>query len=240
MNEKLMLPIRDMEKINTVLKSNVDVLKDKSILVEKLSFSERAIPGYESETEYILAMCEMYKEMLNDRFSRVAENMTDIKFKTKSLSFLDHGSSLPREYTKLSSMMESYPKFNMLEHNLDSKKDREEFTSFMENMSILFDNDIEQVAIKENLDIRLTNGEAKAINSLANDYYTRLALAKKYDSRKFQATEWIDMKMKSFKESSFPNIVRRYKQDNEYLVNLSEKFHTLLTDYIDRINSWVK
>lgn len=240
MNEKLMLPINDMSKINTILKSNVDVLNDKNIIVEKLSFSERFIPGYNSETEYLLAMCEMYKEMLNDRFSRVAENMTDIKLKNKSLSFLDNGSTLPREYSKLSSMMESYSNFNMVEHNLDAKKDREEFATFMENMSSLYDNDIKQVAIKENVDIRLTNGEAKSINDLANDYYTRMAVAEKYDTKKYYATEWIDEKMKTFKENTFPKVVERYKKDNMYLERLAENFHTLLTDYINRINSWVK
>ena len=240
MNEKLMLPINDMNKINTILKSNVDVLNDKNIIVEKLSFSERSIPGYNSETEYLLAMCEMYKEMLNDRFSRVAENMTDIKLKNKSLSFLDNGSTLPREYSKLSSMMESYSNFNMIDHTLDAKKDREEFAAFMENMSSLYDNDIKQVALKENVDIRLTNGEAKSINDLANDYYTRMALAEKYDTKKYQATEWIDEKMKSFKENNFPKVVERYRKDNVYLERLAENFHTLLTDYINRINSWVK
>lgn len=240
MNEKLMLPINDMNKINTILKSNVDVLNDKNIIVEKLSFSERFIPGYNSETEYILAMCEMYKEMLNDRFSRVAENMTDIKLKNKSLSFLDNGSTLPREYSKLSSMMESYSNFNMVEHTLDAKKDREEFAAFMENMSSLYDNDIRQVAIKENIDIRLTNGEAKSINDLANDYYTRMAVAEKYNTKKYHATEWIDEKMKTFKENTFPKVVERYKKDNVYLERLAENFHTLLTDYINRINSWVK
>lgn len=240
MNEKLMLPINDMNKINTILKSNVDVLNDKNIIVEKLSFSERFIPGYNSETEYLLAMCEMYKEMLNDRFSRVAENMSDIKLKNKSLSFLDNGSTLPREYSKLSSMMESYSNFNMVEHTLDAKKDREEFAVFMENMSSLYDNDINQVAIKENIDIRLTNGEAKSINDLANDYYTRMAVAEKYDTKKYHATEWIDEKMKTFKENTFPKVVERYKKDNVYLERLAENFHTLLTDYINRINSWVK
>lgn len=240
MNEKLMLPINDMNKINTILKSNVDVLNDKNIIVEKLSFSERFIPGYNSETEYLLAMCEMYKEMLNDRFSRVSENMSDIKLRNKSLSFLDNGSTLPREYSKLSSMMESYSNFNMVEHTLDAKKDREEFAAFMENMSSLYDNDIRQVAIKENIDIRLTNGEAKSINDLANDYYTRMAVAEKYDTKKYHATEWIDEKMKTFKENTFPKVVERYKKDNVYLERLAENFHTLLTDYINRINSWVK
>lgn len=240
MNEKLMLPINDMNKINTILKSNVDVLNDRNIIVEKLSFSERFIPGYNSETEYLLAMCEMYKEMLNDRFSRVAENMTDIKLKNKSLSFLDNGSTLPREYSKLSSMMESYSNVNMVDHELDPKKDREEFSAFMENMSSLYDNDINQVAIKENVDIRLTNGEAKSINDLANDYYTRMAVSEKYDTKKYHATEWIDEKMKAFKENTFPKVVERYKKDNVYLERLAENFHTLLTDYINRINSWVK
>lgn len=240
MNEKLILPIKDMDKINTILKSNVDVLNDKSIIVDKLSFSERVIPGYNSETEYILAMCEAYKEMLNDRFSRVAENMADIKLRNKSLSFLDNGSTLPREYIKLSSMMESYPKFNLIEHKLDSKKDREEFSAFMENMSVLYDNDINQVAVKENLDIRLTNGEAKSINELAKDYYTKMAVAEKYDTKKYQATEWIDEKMVAFKENTFPKVLDRYKKDNVYLERLAENFHTLLSDYISRIDSWVK
>lgn len=240
MNEKLILPIKDMDKINTILKSNVDVLNDKSIIVDKLSFSERAIPGYNSETEYILAMCETYKEMLNDRFSRVAENMTDIKLKNKSLSFLDNGSTLPREYIKLSSMIESYPKFNLIEHKLDSKKDREEFSAFMENMSVLYDNDINQVAVKENLDIRLTNSEAKSINELAKDYYTKMAVAEKYDTKRYQATEWIDEKMVAFKENTFTKVLDRYKKDNVYLERLAENFHTLLSGYINRIDSWVK
>ena len=240
MNEKLMLPINDMNKINTILKSNVDVLNDKNIIVEKLSFSERSIPGYNSETEYLLAMCEMYKEMLNDRFSRVAENMTDIKLKNKSLSFLDSGSTLPREYSKLSSMMERYSNFNMIDHKLDVKKDRKEFAAFMEDMSSLYDNDIKQVAIKENVDIRLTNGEAKSINDLANDCYTRMVVAEKYDTKKYMATEWLDEKMKTFKENTFQKVVERYKKDNVYLERLAENFHTLLTDYINRINSWVK
>ena len=190
MNEKLILPIKDMYKINSIFKSNVDVLNDKSIIVDKLSFSERSIPGYNSETEYILAMCETYKEMLNDR--------------------------------------------------LDSKKDREEFSSFMENMSVLYDNDINQVAVKENLDIRLTNGEAKSINELAKDYYTRMAIAEKYDTNKYQATEWIDEKVNAFKENTFPKVLDRYKKDNVYLERLAENFHTLLSGYISRIDSWVK
>ena len=43
--DKILLPLKDMIKINSVFNSNIDVLKDKEVIVDKIAFSEKNIPG---------------------------------------------------------------------------------------------------------------------------------------------------------------------------------------------------
>ena len=244
--DKILLPLKDMIKINSIFNSNIDVLKDKNIIVDKIAFSEKNIPGYDSETDYVVDLCNNYIDTLQNRFSTMSEAVVNIKHKGKSLDTIYNlKNTLPKSYKKLVISSESYFSYNISEEILN-KKDRDKFTMVMEGFNSLFDNEgIYSNALKllsENnfSNLSLQPDEESSIVSAAESYYENLVLNNNYDNKHYTGTEWLNKEVEAFSENMLPKIKNKYNKDIEKLELLGEQLHIILQNYIGRINKWVE
>lgn len=244
--DKILLPLQDMLQIKNVLESNIDVLRDKSVLVKRLAFSEKNIPGYDSETEYIVNMCENYISTLKDRFSLVAECVVNIKNNKVSLDNLNKiKDTLPNSYKRLVIGSESYFTYDLVKEELN-KSDRERFSIVMEGFNTIFKNEKiydEALSIlsENNFDkLNLQKDEENSIVLAAENYYGDLVLNDRYDKLRYTGTQWIEEKLNSFSENVLPEFKDKYNKDNEKLEKLGEQFHIILQNYINRIDKWVE
>lgn len=244
--EKVLLPLYDMLKIQNALESNIDVLKDKSVLVERLAFSEKNIPGYNSETEYIVDMCNNYISSIKDRFSRVAESVVNIKNNKVSLDYLNNmKDTLPKNFKRLVIGSESYFSYNITKEELE-KSDRDKFTIVMEGFNSLFENEgiysnARKLISEDNFNnLSLQNDELNSIIMAAESYYEDLVLSDRYDKLRYSGTQWLDKQVKSFAENKLPDIKNNYNKDNEKFSQMGERLHIILQNYIGRIDKWVE
>lgn len=244
--EKIFLPLQDMLKIKSVFESNKDVLKDKSVMIERLAFSEKNIPGYDSETEYIVDMCNNYVSTLKDRFTTVAESVVEIKNRKASLDYLNKmKDTLPKSFKRLVIGGEAYFSYNISKEEL-GKSDRDNFTIVMEGFNSIFKNEgIYNNALEllgeNNFDsLNLQKDEENAIIMAAENYYGDLVLDGRYDNLRYTGSEWLNKQVETFAENNLPKFKDRYNKDNEKLEKAAEQLHIILQNYIGRIDKWVE
>lgn len=240
--EKIRQPLQDMLAIKESLDNNIDVLKDKNIILTRLSFSEKNIPNFESETEYIAALCEGYINLLKDRDSSLNSVMYDIKVNKANINTLDNmKTTVPRN--KLMSLMERYNQHIQLEEQtLDKKKDREQFIGLMEGLKAVFQNENVFSAAGESYPIRLSKNAKISMYNMAKDYYTNVALSEsvKINKTGLQAIDEMEKEVKAFRENFIPKFTDKYNNDNQEIVNIAENLHVILDNYVRRINKWVE
>nr|DAY42349.1 MAG TPA: hypothetical protein [Caudoviricetes sp.] len=244
--EKILLPLYDMLKIKNTLESNIDVLKDKSVLVERLTFSEKNIPGYSCETEYIVDMCNNYLSSIKNRFSKVAELVVDIKNNKMSLDHLNKmKDTLPKNFKRLVIGREAYFSYDISKEEFE-KSDRRNFTIVMEGFNALFKNEgiydeAYKLIAENNFDnLSLQSDEVNSIIMAAESYYEDLVLSDNYDKLRYSGTQWLNKQVKSFAENKLPDITETYNKDNEKFSQMGEKLHIILQNYIGRLDKWVE
>lgn len=238
--EKIKRPLLDMLAIKESLDNNIDVLKDRKIILEKLSFSEKNIPNYDSETEYIAALCEGYINLLKDRDSVLNSVMTDIKLNGKDINALSTiKSTVPSN--KLSSLMERYNQhLELKEEILDKKEDRKQFRALMEGLKAIFKNENIFTAAAESYSIRLSKSQKIAMFKMAQDYYERKAVSESVTATGLQAIDQMEKNVKSFRENFIPEFTEKYNKDNDEIIRIAENLHIILDNYVRRINKWVE
>lgn len=238
--EKIRRPLLDMISIKESLDNNIDVLKDRKVILEKLSFSEKNIPNYESETEYIAALCEGYINLLKDRDSILNSVMSDIKLKNKDINELSKiNSTIPSN--RLTSLMERYNQhLELKEEILDKKNDRKQFIAFMEGLKAIFQNENIFTAASENYSIRLSKNQKIAMFKMAQDYYETKAVSESASITGLQSIENMEKEVRAFRENFIPEFTEKYNNDNEEIVRIAENLHIILDNYVRRINKWVE
>ena len=241
--EKIKRPLKDMLAIKESLDNNIDILRDKSIILEKLSFSEKNIPNYSSETEYIASLCEGYINLLKDRDSVLNSMLFDIKINNRNIEDLGKmKTTIPSN--RLSSLMERYNQhLELKEEILDKEKDRKQFISLMEGLKAIFTNEEIFSAAGENYSIRLSKDQKIDMYEMAKNYYENKisnAPITPMSESGLQMIDKMEKEVKSFRENFIPEFTDKYNNDNQKIVNIAENLHTILDNYVRRINKWVE